>query len=103
MANSLEQLDTLMDAIRHALTQQDWEAIAKLDAEVRPVVDQVMASHHDGDLSMEVVHERLEQLQALCDDARAGAETARAEAKAGLDEMRQTRNATRAYQDISGR
>lgn len=102
MALSLEQLDTLIDDLRQALTKEDWQTLSELDAKVRPVVAGVMADQEAGDLDQGLVRERLEALLAVCELAQRGAEQARAEAKSALAGMSRNRKATQAYRDISG-
>lgn len=102
MAQPLEQLDTLIDAFRQALTTENWQELGVLDGRVRPLVDAVMVDLRDGNLDDGLVRERLEELQAVCGQVQRGAEKARSEAKAALEEMSHGRKAARAYQDVSG-
>lgn len=103
MALTLEQLDTLVDDMRQAVLNEDWTALSVLDEQVKPCVEKLMAELAAGELAQSVVEERLQMLQAVCQDARAGADKARSEAREALQSMRQTSSAARAYQDISKR
>ncbi|SFM16884.1 hypothetical protein [Marinobacter zhejiangensis] len=101
MALLLEQLDTLIDDMRQALVKDDWEALAVLDGNVRPLVESLMAEVQDGLVSSAVVEERLQALLVVCQQAQAGAENARDQARSALEGMRRTSSAARTYQDVS--
>ncbi len=103
MAQALEQLDELIDRLRHAITQDQWEQVAELTTQVRPATDPVMSELAAGDIDASLVQERLTELQALCDQAQRGAEGHRAEVLAALKGLSQTRSAARTYADVSGR
>lgn len=103
MALILEQFDRLLDDMRHALVKEDWEGLAALDVSVRPLVESVMAELRSGEMPVALVQEKLQELQAICQQAQSGAEAAREEARKALEGIRRTSSAARSYQDVSGR
>lgn len=103
MAQALEQLDTFIDDLRHAVVTENWEALAQLDGGVRSRVEPVMDELEAGNLSASLVQERLAQLQTLCDDAEAGARKTKAEILRTLKEVTSSRKAAQTYRDVSVR
>ncbi|EON94055.1 SOS cell division inhibitor [Marinobacter lipolyticus SM19] len=100
--NGLQSLDQLIESLDQALTDKDWDRLSELNLQVKTTVAPVMAQLEAGELSVEPVRERLERLQAFCDEASAGATEARKEAEQALKGVNRNRNAARAYQNVSG-
>jgi hypothetical protein len=98
----LEAIDTLIGHLETALSEQDWEEIARLNQLVKPTVEPVMSALEAGELDPDAVRERLSSLQAFCDSANNSANRAKAEARAALEGINQNRSAARAYQNVSG-
>ncbi|SDX08034.1 hypothetical protein [Marinobacter mobilis] len=103
MALILEQFDRLLDDMRHALVKEDWQGLSVLDASARPLVESLMAELRSGEVPTPLVQERLEELQAICQQAQSAAVASRDEARKALEGMRRTSSAARTYQDVSGR
>lgn len=103
MTQSLEQLDDLIDRLRHALATDQWQAVGELAGQVPQQVEPVMTELAAGDLDPGAVQERLSDLQLLCDQAQAGAEGHRAEVLAALKGLSRNRSAARTYEDVSAR
>ncbi|WP_166265118.1 SOS cell division inhibitor [Marinobacter caseinilyticus] len=103
MTDALEQLDTLIDDLRHAIVTENWETLARLDGRVQACIEPVMAEFEAGERSPSVVQERLQQLQTLCDDAEAGARKTKATILQTLKEVTSNRKAAQTYQDVSVR
>lgn len=97
----LTHLDQLMARFGRALADQDWDALASLNGEVRPTVEPLMRAMESGELEASEVRTRLEELQQLVDAASQGANRARQEAQSALKGVNQNRNAAKAYQNIS--
>ncbi|KAA1174769.1 SOS cell division inhibitor [Marinobacter salinexigens] len=97
----LDKLDRLMGDLGRALADSDWEALAKLNAEVKPSVEPLMASLAAGEVDAETVRTRLQEIQQFVDAANASAEKARNEAREALKGVNQNRNAARTYQNVS--
>lgn len=103
MSQSLERLDNLIDRLRNAIAQDQWEVVAELTGQVQPMTDPVMGELAAGDIDGGLVQERLTELQALCDQAQKGAEGHRAEVLTALRGLSRTRAAARSYEDVSAR
>ncbi|MEX0605962.1 MAG: SOS cell division inhibitor [Marinobacter sp.] len=103
MTQALEQLDTLIDELRHAVTIEDWDSLASLNNSVRPKLESVMDELDAGRLSPTLVQERLEDLRLLCDEGEAGATKAKANILQSLKGVASSRKAARTYQDVSVR
>lgn len=103
MSDPITDLDVLIDQLKQALSDADWDRIAELDGTLSDCVAPAMSALERGELSPASVQQRLEQLQAFCDQAQAGADQARTEALKALKEINRNRSAARAYQDVSGR
>ena len=102
MANDrLEAIDTLIEHLKTALSEQNWEELSQLNQLVRPTVDPLMEALEAGELGAEPVRERLARLQTFCDRANISANDAKAEAKRALEGVNQNRSAARAYQNVS--
>ncbi|OEY67059.1 hypothetical protein [Marinobacter sp. X15-166B] len=101
MAENLEQLDQLIDDLRHAAATENWDRLSELHEAVQPNVARVMNAVATGAYSADVVRQRLEELRRVCDLGLQGAQAARAAAKTALDEMRQNRQAVSAYHKIA--
>lgn len=100
--NELRPLDQLLENLDQALNDKDWDRLSELNLQVKATVAPVMARLEAGELPVEPVRERLERLQAFCDEASAGATEARKEAEQALKGVNRNRNAARAYQNVSG-
>lgn len=103
MTQALEQLDTLIDDLRHAVVTEKWESLASLNNSVRPQLESVMDELEAGRVSPTLVQERLEALRVLCDEGEAGARRAKANILQSLKEVTSSRKAARTYQDVSVR
>lgn len=97
-----DAIDTLLVHLDAALSEQDWEEMARLNQLVRPTIEPVMAALEAGELDAEPVRERLARLQAFCDRANNSANQAKAEARKALEGVNQNRSAARAYRNVSG-
>lgn len=97
----LARLDELMAALGRALENQDWQAMASLNEQVKPAVAPLMASLEAGDIEAEPVRLRLQELQQFIDAADRSARAARQEAEEGLKGVNRNRSAARAYQNVS--
>lgn len=103
MTQALEQLDTLIDDLRHAVVTENWESLASLNDKVRPQLEMVMDELEARRLSPTLVQERLDALRLLCDEGEAGAKKAKANILQSLKEVTSSRKAARTYQDVSVR
>ena len=97
----LEHLDQLMVKLASALSDQDWDELARLNGQVRPAVEPLMAALEAGAVDAEPVRTRLQELQQLVDAANQGATRARQEAQDALKGVNQNSHAAKAYQNIS--
>lgn len=97
----LQAIDTLIDHLKTALTDQDWDELSRLNQLVRPTIEPLMAALEAGELQSEPVRERLAQLQSFCDRANNSANEARTEAQRALEGVSQNRSAAKAYQKVS--
>lgn len=97
----LENIDRLIADLGGALAERDWEAISKLNAQVKPAVEPLLAALEAGDLEAEPVRLRLQELQQFIDAADESARTARKEAEDGLKGVNRNRSAAKAYQNVS--
>jgi len=103
MANALEQLDVLIDEMRLALTREDWETLLELTLAVTHRVEPVMEELSRGELSPEVVAERLQELQLFVETGQQKAGFARDTLRKTLSDVSRNRNAAKTYQNVSGR
>lgn len=97
----LEGVDTLLQHLKTALAESNWDELSRLNELVKPTVEPLMRALEAGELSPEPVRERLAKLQAFCDRANISAKEARAEAQQALKEVNQNRSAAKAYQNVS--
>lgn len=97
----LAQLDLIITRLGQALADEDWEAMARLNAEVKPAVAPLMAALEAGEVEAEPVMLRLEELQQFIDAADQAARAARKEAEEGLKGVNRNRSAAKAYQKVS--
>lgn len=97
----LAQLDELIAQLGRALANQDWEAMARLNEQVKPTIAPLMAALEAGEIDAEPVRLRLEELQQFIDAADRSARAARQEAEEGLKGVNRNRSAARAYQKVS--
>lgn len=98
----LDAIDTLIDHLKTALSEKDWDELSRLNQLVRPTIEPVMVALEAGELDPEPVRERLASLQTFCDRANNSATQAKAEARAALEGINQNRSAAKAYQKVSG-
>lgn len=96
-----DNLDRLMTALGRALSDQNWEELSRLNSQVKPTVEPLMAALEAGEVEAEPVRLRLEELQQFVDAANAGATRARREAQDQLKGVNQNRSAAKAYQNVS--
>lgn len=97
----LDSLDQLIADLSQALADRDWDALASLNAQVKPTVKPLVTALEAGQLDPEPVRARLEKLRQFVDAADAGATQARAEAEQALKGMTRNRSAAKAYQNVS--
>ncbi|MDI9245921.1 SOS cell division inhibitor [Marinobacter sp. CHS3-4] len=97
----LEAIDTLIEHLKTALSEQNWEELSRLNQLVKPTLEPLMQALEIGELGAEPVRERLAQLQTFCDRANISANDAKAEAKRALEGVNQNRSAAKAYQNVS--
>ncbi len=97
----LEAVDTLVEHLKAALADKNWEELSRLNELVKPTIEPVMAALEAGELSPEPVRARLATLQTFCDRANISANEAKAEAQSALKEVNQNRSAAKAYQNVS--
>ncbi|MBU2955237.1 SOS cell division inhibitor [Marinobacter sp. F3R08] len=97
----LDNLDQLMADLGHALADKDWEALAGLNAQVKPAVEPLMIALEAGEVDAEPVRRRLQALQQFIDTADESARDARKEAQDALKGINRNRSAVKAYQNVS--
>lgn len=97
-----DAIDTLLDHLKTALSEKDWDELSRLNQLVKPTIEPVMAALEAGELDAEPVRERLASLQAFCHEADTSANQAKAEARKALEGVDQNRSAAKAYQNVSG-
>ncbi|MDX1598693.1 MAG: SOS cell division inhibitor [Marinobacter sp.] len=100
--NDLQVLDQLIGCLAQALSDKDWDRLSELNQQVKTTVAPVMARLEAGEVAVEPVRERLERIQAFCDEASERAAEARKEAEQALKGVNRNRNAARTYQNVSG-
>ncbi len=99
--NRLDAIDTLINQLKTALSEQDWDELSRLTQLVRPRIDPVMEALESGELAPEPVRSRLAEIQGFCDRADISANEAKAEARKALEGVNQNRSAAKAYQNVS--
>lgn len=97
----LRAVDTLVEHLKTALAEKNWEELSRLNEKVKPTIEPVMTALEAGELSPEPVRERLATLQTFCDRANISAKEAKAEAQQALKGVNQNRSAAKAYQNVS--
>lgn len=97
----LEAVDALVEQLKIALAESNWEELSRLNERVKPTIEPVMAALEAGEVSPEPVRQRLATLQTFCDRANISANEAKAEAQKALKEINQNRSAAKAYQNVS--
>lgn len=97
----LEAVDTLVEHLKTALAEKNWEELSRLSKLVKPTIEPVMTALEAGELAPEPVRERLATLQTYCDRANISANAAKAEAQQALKDVNQNRSAAKAYQNVS--
>lgn len=97
----LDAIDNLINQLKTALSEKDWDELARLTQLVRPTIDPVMEALESGELDPEPVRTRLAEIQEFCDRADNSANEAKAEARQALEGINQNRSAAKAYQNVS--
>ncbi|NMT64734.1 SOS cell division inhibitor [Marinobacter orientalis] len=97
----LKAVDTLVEQLKTALAEKNWEELSRLNEKVKPTIEPVMVALEAGELSPEPVRKRLATLQTFCDRANISANEAKAEARQALKGVNQNRSAAKAYQNVS--
>lgn len=97
----LDSLDQIIADLGVALADQDWDALVRLNEQVKPAIEPLMAALEAGQVDPELIRTRLEELRQFMDAAGEGATQAKAEAEQALKGVNRNRNAARAYQNIS--
>ncbi|MBW7470378.1 SOS cell division inhibitor [Marinobacter sp. M216] len=97
----LDDVDQLMVEMGRAMINQDWDELARLNGQVRPMIEPLMAALESGALDAEPVRTRLQELQQLVDTANQSATRARQEAQEALKGVNENRQAAKAYQSVS--
>ncbi len=101
MSDAYRELDTLIGALRNALEQNNWEAVAKLDAStVSLVSDRVKLLEKGGDQAG--FRERLTELQSLYDEIAVANQSNRNELSAELKKLHKEHKAISQYLKSSG-
>ncbi len=100
MSSALESLDTLIDEFRHALAQEDWDTLNRVNETVQPAIESAVAEIHSRGDDPEVLRERLADLQKLMADASKNAGESRDQAARELRGMSQNRQAVQAYANV---
>ncbi|TYC58101.1 SOS cell division inhibitor [Marinobacter sp. BW6] len=96
----LDHLDQLIADLGRALADKDWEAMGRLNEQVKPAVEPVMVALESGKVEAEPVRLRLQELQQFIDAADDSARIARQEAEEGLKGVNRNRSAAKAYQNV---
>lgn len=96
-----DYLDRLMADLGRALADQDWDQLARLNAQVKPAVEPLMKALEIGEVEAEPVRLRLMELQQFVDAANESAARSRDEARDSLKGVNQNRSAAKAYQNVS--
>ena len=99
--NRFEGIDILIRDLKTALSEKDWDELARLTQLVRPTVDPLMGALESGELDPEPVRTRLAEIQGFCDRADISANEAKTEARNALEGINQNRSAAKAYQSVS--
>lgn len=97
----LDSFDQLMADLGRALTDQDWDALVRLNDQVKPTIEPLMTSLEAGQADPELVRTRIEELRQFLDAAGEGAARAKAEAEQALKGVNKNRSAAKAYQNVS--
>jgi division protein CdvB (Snf7/Vps24/ESCRT-III family) len=97
----LDSLDELMAELGDALRDQDWDALVRLNEQIKPRVEPLMTSLETGQIDPELVRTRLEELRQFMDAAGEDATRAKAEAEKALKGVNRNRSAAKAYQNVS--
>lgn len=97
----LDNFDQLMADLGRALADQDWDALVRLNEQVKPTIEPLMISLEAGQADPELVRTRLEELRQFMDAAGEGATRAKAEAEQALKGVNRNRSAAKAYHNVS--
>ncbi|WP_372965750.1 SOS cell division inhibitor [Marinobacter sp.] len=97
----LANVDQLHVQLQEALNSKDWDALAELSQKVKQTVSPLMDAMERGDVSPNLVKQRLESLNQFVLAAEQGATRAREEARESLQGVNKNRNAAQAYANIS--
>jgi len=97
----LDRLDVLHGQLQDALSEKDWDALAVLNNEVRPIVEPLMEALEQGQVNPVLVRERLGDFSQFIEAAGKAAQDARSEALEALKGVNTNRKAARAYRNVS--
>lgn len=98
---ALLHLDQLLEHLQQALKDQDWDLIARLNAQVKPAIDPLLEALEQGQLAADTVRTRLQSVQDFVDEADGAAQRAKAAAQLELKEVNRNSSAARAYHKVS--
>lgn len=98
---ALARLDQLLEHMQHALKDQDWDLIARLNEQVKPAIDSLLDALEKGQLAAEPVRIRLQSVQEFVDAADSAARRAKAAAQLELKEVNRNSSAAKAYHKVS--
>jgi flagellar protein FliT len=101
VSEQLEAVDNLIEHLKTALAEKNWDELSRLNELVKPTIEPVMVALEAGEVGSEPVRERLAALQTFCDRANISANEAKAEAQEALKGVNQNRSAAKAYQNVS--
>ncbi len=91
MQSALQSLEALQQALREALSRQDWEAIGALDSQCRTLIDEVMDSAEPG------LREQVKELSRLYAELQQAARAERERVAGELTRLNQSKQIDRAY------
>ncbi|WP_313054967.1 flagellar protein FliT [Pseudomonas lopnurensis] len=91
MHSALQSLESLQQALREALSRQDWEAIGALDSQCRTSIGEVMDSAEPG------LREQVEELSRLYAELQQAARAERERVAGELTRLNQSKQVDRAY------
>ncbi len=98
---ALLNLDQLLEHMQQALKDQDWDLIARLNAQVKPAIDPLLGALEQGRLAADTVRIRLQSVQDFVDEADSAARRAKAAAQLELKEVNRNSSAAKAYHKVS--
>lgn len=98
---AMAHLDQLLEHMRQALKDQDWELISRLNPEMKPAIEPLLEALEQGQLPAETVRSQLQRVQAFIDAADCFALQAKAAAQLELKEVDRNSSAAKAYHKVS--